>query len=123
MDWIKLDQSHTRTCIPDCGRLLIHIYIHTYTLYRSQNNLKVYEEQRNKSSVITENESLVRAMIENAKSSTTRENLENAAMAQKNFMLLPFDSSVEHERRDQKFLQKIARRGEEIRGTREDGRG
>eukprot|EP00558_Chaetoceros_sp_UNC1202_P009894 CAMPEP_0197236822 /NCGR_PEP_ID=MMETSP1429-20130617/3819_1 /TAXON_ID=49237 /ORGANISM="Chaetoceros sp., Strain UNC1202" /LENGTH=65 /DNA_ID=CAMNT_0042695697 /DNA_START=321 /DNA_END=518 /DNA_ORIENTATION=- len=62
-------------------------------------------------------------MIENAKSSTPRENLENAAMAQKNFMLLPFDSSVVNESEDQKFLQKIVQRGEEIRDTSADGRG
>mmetsp|Transcript_15845 Transcript_15845/g.23185 ORF Transcript_15845/g.23185 Transcript_15845/m.23185 type:complete len:154 (+) Transcript_15845:105-566(+) len=90
---------------------------------RRESNLKVYEEQQNRSQIITENESLVRAMIENAKSSTPRENLENAAMAQKNFMLLPFDSSVVNESEDQKFLQKIVQRGEEIRDTSADGRG
>ena len=66
---------------------------------------------------MSQDESLVRAMIENAKSSSARENLENAAMAQKNFMLIPFDQSVTDEKEDQKFLQQIAQRGEEIRSN------
>jgi hypothetical protein len=64
---------------------------------------------------VSHNESLVRAMIENAKSSSPRENLENAAMAQKNFMLIPFDKSVADGNKDVMFLQQIAKRGEEIR--------
>ena len=64
---------------------------------------------------VSHNESLVRAMIENAKSSSPRENLENAAMAQKNFMLIPFDESVADGNKDVMFLQQIAKRGEEIR--------
>lgn len=66
--------------------------------------------------VMSQDETLVRAMVENAKSSTPRENLENAAMAQKNFMLIPFDQSVVgNEKNDRYFLQQIARKSEEIR--------
>ncbi len=72
-------------------------------------------------SAISHNESLVLAMVENAKSLSTRENLENAAMAQKNFMLLPFDESVAHGTKDSKFLQRIAKRGAEIRNKSNDG--
>ena len=71
-------------------------------------------------SIVSHNESLVRAMIENAKSSSTRENLENAAMAQKNFMLVPFDKSVTEGVEDQRFLRRIAKRGEEIRSKKEE---
>lgn len=61
------------------------------------------------------NESLVLAMVENAKSSSLLENLENAAIAQKNFMVVPFDKSVANDKEDQEYIQKIARKGEEIR--------
>lgn len=54
-------------------------------------------------------------MVENAKSSSLSENLENAAIAQKNFMVVPFDKSVADDEQDQEFLQKLARKGEEIR--------
>jgi len=64
---------------------------------------------------MSHNESLVLAMVENAKSSSLRENLENAAIAQKNFMLIPFDKSVADDKEDQIFLHKIEKRGEEIR--------
>lgn len=63
---------------------------------------------------MTKDQSIVHAMIENAKSSSPRENLENAAMAQNNFMLLPLDQSVS-ETRDRQYLTRIAQRSEEIR--------
>ncbi len=68
---------------------------------------------------MTHNEALVRAMVENAKSLSPKENLENAAMAQKNFMLVPFDESVARGAKDVKFLRNIAKRGEEIRNRSE----
>lgn len=61
---------------------------------------------------MSHNESIVRAMVENAKSSSLRENLENAAMAQKNFMLVPVDQSGPDGNEDRKFL---AKRNEEMR--------
>lgn len=64
---------------------------------------------------MSHNQSLVLAMVENAKSSSLSENLENAAIAQKNFMVVPFDKSVADDEQDQEFLQKLARKGEEIR--------
>lgn len=64
---------------------------------------------------ISHNESLVRAMVENAKSSSIRENLENMAMAQKNFMLVPFVKSNAEEEREQYVMNKIIKRSEEIR--------
>lgn len=64
---------------------------------------------------MSQDELLVRAMIENAKSSTMKENLENAAMAQKNFMLIPFDQSVANDKKDQTFIQKIVKRSDEIK--------
>ena len=68
---------------------------------------------------MSHNESLVRAMIENAKSSSPRENLENAAMAQKNFMLVQFDKSVAEGNKDKEFLQQLAKRSEEIRNNKD----
>mmetsp|Transcript_13092 Transcript_13092/g.24607 ORF Transcript_13092/g.24607 Transcript_13092/m.24607 type:complete len:149 (+) Transcript_13092:93-539(+) len=65
---------------------------------------------------ISQNESLVRAMVENAKSSSPRENLENMAMAQKNFMLVPFVKSNADEERERNIINKIIKRSEEIRG-------
>ncbi len=64
---------------------------------------------------MSHDELLLRAMIENAKSSSMKQNLENAAMAQKNFMLIPFDQSVTNDTRDQKFIQKIVKKSDEIR--------
>jgi hypothetical protein len=69
---------------------------------------------------MSQNESVVRAMIENAKASTPTENLENAAMAQQNFMLFQFDKSVAEDKRDQSFLQRIAKRSDEIRNNEKD---
>jgi len=69
---------------------------------------------------MSQNESVVRAMIENAKASTPTENLENAAMAQQNFMLIQFDKSVAEDKRDQSFLQRIAKRSDEIRNNEKD---
>jgi|AntRauTorckE5430_2_1112549.scaffolds.fasta_scaffold14581_2 GMP synthase-like glutamine amidotransferase len=69
---------------------------------------------------MSHNESVVRAMIENAKASTPTENLENAAMAQQNFMLIQFDKSVAEDKRDQSFLQRIAKRSDEIRNNEKD---
>lgn len=68
---------------------------------------------------MSHNESLVRAMIENAKSSSPRENLENAAMAQKNFMLVQFDKSVSDGNKDKEFLQQLAKRSKEIRNNKD----
>ena len=63
----------------------------------------------------SEDEYLVRAMIENAKASSTRENLENAAIAQKNFMLIPFDQTVGNDSKDRQYLQRIGRKMEDIK--------
>lgn len=74
------------------------------------------DDTKNKSSrSISEDEYLVRAMIENAKASSTRENLENAALAQKNFMLIPFDQSVGNGSKDRQFLQRIGRKIDDIK--------
>ena len=74
-----------------------------------------YEENHAKRKDMSENEAVIRAMVENAKSSTMMENLENAAMAQKNFVMVPFGESVTEERKDQEFMQKIVQRSEEIK--------
>jgi hypothetical protein len=58
-------------------------------------------------------------MVENAKSSSFRENLENVAMAQKNFMLVPFDKSPADQKRERYFMEKIMKRTEEIQGSTE----
>ena len=71
---------------------------------------------------MSQDELLLRAMIENAKSSTMKENLENAAMAQKNFMMIPFDQSVTNDSQDQKFIQKIVKRSDEIRDAKSGNR-
>lgn len=75
----------------------------------------VYEENHAKRKDMSENEAVIRAMVENAKSSTMMENLENAAMAQKNFVMVPFDESVTEEMKDQEFMQRIVQRSEEIK--------
>lgn len=67
--------------------------------------------------VMSHNESLVRAMVENAKTSSLRENLENAAMAQKHFMLVPSDTSDQDRTREDYFMNKINKRSEEIRDS------
>ena len=54
--------------------------------------------------------------MENAKSSSLRENLENMAMAQKNFMLVPFVKSNAEEERERYIMNKLIKRSEEIRG-------
>lgn len=72
------------------------------------------DSSSNSNAEMSDDESLVRAMIENAKSSSPRENLEIAAMAQKNFMLIPFDQSSSNEKKDRQFLERIDRRSREI---------
>ncbi len=85
-------------------------------LLRSNTKKNLYSTRReNNSESMSEDESIVRAMIENAKSSSPLENLENAAMAQKNFMLIPFDDTVTNEKRDKKFIERILHRSKEIR--------
>lgn len=81
-------------------------------------NMKMVYSDGNEETM-SHNESLVRAMIENAKSSSPRENLENAAMAQKNFMLVQFDKSVAEGNKDKEFLQQLAKRSEEIRNNKD----
>mmetsp|Transcript_8469 Transcript_8469/g.12707 ORF Transcript_8469/g.12707 Transcript_8469/m.12707 type:complete len:151 (+) Transcript_8469:75-527(+) len=85
------------------------------TTKRENNFQNVYRGETNNDERMSEDESIVRAMIENAKSSSPLENLENAAMAQKNFMLIPFDDKVTNEKRDRKFIEKISHRSKEIR--------
>lgn len=70
------------------------------------------EENKNK---ISQQESMLRAMIENATTASFEENLSNAAMAQKNFMLVQFDKSVEKEKKDVAFMKRIVKRSEQIR--------
>lgn len=65
---------------------------------------------------MSQNESLVRAMVENAKSSSVKENLENVVMAQRNFMLVPFVKSNAEEERERHVMNKIIKRSNEIRG-------
>ena len=87
--------------------------------HHSQRNIQKFSKSDQGSNEIQKemslNESLVLAMVENAKSSSLLENLENAAIAQKNFMVVPFDKSVANDKEDQEYIQKIARKGEEIR--------
>ena len=78
-----------------------------------------WHSNTNENETISEDETLVRAMVENAKSLSPRENLENAVMAQKNFMLIPFDQSVGNGSRDRKFIDVIARRSEDIENNRD----
>jgi len=77
--------------------------------------MQIYSSSQENQGEMSHNESIVRAMVENAKSSSLRENLENAAMAQKNFMLVPVDQSGPDGNEDRKFLQRIAKRSEEMR--------
>jgi uncharacterized membrane protein YebE (DUF533 family) len=63
---------------------------------------------------MSQDESLVRAMIENAKSSTPMENLENAVTAQNNFMI-PF-----HGEQDTKLFTRIKGKSKEIRQASEE---
>ena len=69
---------------------------------------------------MSQDERLVRAMIENAKSSTMKENLENAAIAQNAFMLIPFDESVTNDIKNQKLIQRIVQRSNNIREANSD---
>lgn len=67
---------------------------------------------------MSQDEYLLRAMIDTAKNSTAKENLENAAMAQKNFILGQFDKSDSHiDGKDQAYLQRIAKRSDQIRNV------
>ena len=76
-----------------------------------------YDELRKLKEIeMSRDESLLRAMIDTAKNSTAKENLENAAMAQKNFVLGQFNESDSHmDGQDQAYLQRIAKRSDQIR--------
>eukprot|EP00979_Chaetoceros_neogracilis_P010360 scaffold2455_cov212-Chaetoceros_neogracile.AAC.14 len=87
---------------------------------KRERNMQSFVPSQETKKSMTQNESVVRAMIENAKASTPTENLENAAMAQQNFMLFQFDKSVAEDKRDQSFLQRIAKRSDEIRNNEKD---
>ena len=61
---------------------------------------------------MTENQAMVHAMVQNAKSASFRENLENAAVAQEKFMFVQSNGDDE---KQEAFLDKIRKRSEEIR--------
>ena len=61
---------------------------------------------------ISDNEAMVRAMVQNAKSSSIRENLENAAVAQEKFM---FVQSNGNDVKQERLLDKIRKRSEQMR--------
>jgi hypothetical protein len=73
-------------------------------------NLRQHEDlEQHHDGTMSHDESLVRAMIENAKASTPLENLENAVTAQNNFMI-PF-----HGDQDTKLFKRIEGKNKEIR--------
>ena len=61
---------------------------------------------------MTDNQAMVHAMVQNAKSASFRENLENAAVAQEKFM---FVQSNGEDEKQEAFLDKIRKRSEEMR--------
>lgn len=63
-----------------------------------------------KNSKMSQDEAMVRAMIQNAQSSTWQENVENAVMAQERFVLPGRGNSQDQER----FLQDISKKRNEI---------
>eukprot|EP00554_Chaetoceros_debilis_P011055 CAMPEP_0194106508 /NCGR_PEP_ID=MMETSP0150-20130528/6491_1 /TAXON_ID=122233 /ORGANISM="Chaetoceros debilis, Strain MM31A-1" /LENGTH=145 /DNA_ID=CAMNT_0038794655 /DNA_START=67 /DNA_END=504 /DNA_ORIENTATION=+ len=84
---------------------------------KRERSMHGYDELRKmKDTEMSRDESLLRAMIDTAKKSTAKENLENAAMAQKNFVLGQFNKSETHmDGQDQAYLQRIAKRSDQIR--------
>ena len=65
---------------------------------------------------MSKNEIMISAMIENAKSSTWRENLDNAFEAQEHFML------GSHDRQEPKFLKRLRERSNTMRRSEENHR-
>lgn len=60
---------------------------------------------------LTRDEAMVRAMIDNAKSSTWQENLENAAMAQERFVLPGYGN---HSSQQEQFLQEMSEKSNKL---------
>jgi hypothetical protein len=63
---------------------------------------------------MTSDEAMLHAMIENAKTSTWQENIENASMAQSRFMLPGSTSSGDEKDRHDRFINDITHRRDEI---------
>jgi hypothetical protein len=63
---------------------------------------------------MTRDEAMLRAMIENAKSSTWQENIENASMAQSRFMLPGSSSSGSEKDHQERFIKDISQRRDEM---------
>ena len=61
---------------------------------------------------MSQNEAMVRAMVQNAKTSSVKENLENAVMAQEKFM---FAQSNRNDMKQSVFLDRIKKRSDEMR--------
>ena len=61
---------------------------------------------------MSDNEAMVRAMVQNAKTSSLKENLENAALAQEKFM---FVQSNGNDINQDAFLDRIKKRSDEMR--------
>ena len=70
--------------------------------------IAAWEGKKTESGKLSQNEALVHAMIENAKSSSARENLSNAYAAQERFML---PSSVNE---NPEFMNRIIERSKKI---------
>lgn len=71
-------------------------------------------ESRGNVEDVTKDEAMLRAMIENAKTSTWQENIENASMAQSRFMLPGSTSSGSEKDRQDRFINDISQRRDEI---------
>lgn len=71
-------------------------------------------ESRGSVEDMTRDEAMLRAMIENAKTSTWQENIENASMAQSRFMLPGSASSGSEKDRQDRFIHDISQRRDEI---------
>jgi len=95
-------------------------YLTRPLLVFAQTNMQTFMRSQETKKSMSQNESLVRAMVENAKASSPTENLENAAMAQKNFMLVQVDKSIAEGKQDQDFLLRIAKRSNDIRNNDKD---
>jgi len=67
---------------------------------------------------VTAQQAMLQAMIENAKSSTWEENLQNAAIAQKNFMIPPSHEKESRESVD--LTKKILKRKSELEQIRKE---
>ena len=61
---------------------------------------------------MTDDQAMVHAMVQNAKSASLRENLENAAIAQEKFM---FVQSNGNDVKQERLLDKIRKRSEQMR--------